>query len=61
MQIHRWMGNHSKYTSWGFLRWRRFTPIEQTLGLLLKYQEDVGTMRAGGARTLLDESRVVGR
>jgi MoxR-like ATPase len=32
--------------------------IEETLGVLLKYQEDVGTMRAGGARTMLEESRV---
>jgi MoxR-like ATPase len=31
--------------------------VEQTLGVLLKYQEDVGTMRGGGARTILDESR----
>jgi MoxR-like ATPase len=33
--------------------------VEQTLGVLLKYQEDVGAMRAGGARALLDESRVL--
>jgi MoxR-like ATPase len=32
--------------------------VEQTLGVLLKYQEDIGAMRGGGARTLLDESRV---
>src|SRR6185437_8250777 len=32
--------------------------IEQTLGVLLKYQEDVGAMRGGGARRILDESRV---
>ena len=32
--------------------------VEQTLGVLLKYQEDVGAMRAGGARTLLAEARV---
>jgi len=32
--------------------------VEQTLGVLLKYQEDVSTMRAGGARSTLDESRV---
>jgi len=32
--------------------------IEQTLGVLLKYQEDVGAMRAGAARRILDESRV---
>ena len=31
--------------------------VEQTLGVLLKYQEDLGTMRGGGARTMLDESR----
>ena len=35
--------------------------VEQTLGVLLKYQEDVGMMRNGGARTILDESRVGGR
>ena len=32
--------------------------VEQTLGVLLKYQEDVGAMRSGGARTMLEESRV---
>ncbi len=32
--------------------------VEQTLGVLLKYQEDLATMRPGGARTLLDEARV---
>ena len=32
--------------------------VEQTLGVLLKYQEDVGAMRGGGARTMLEESRV---
>ncbi|HEU4682101.1 MAG TPA: MoxR family ATPase [Gemmatimonadales bacterium] len=31
--------------------------VEQTLGVLLKYQEDVAAMRAGGARTILGESR----
>ncbi len=31
--------------------------VEQTLGVLLKYQEDVGAMRNGGARTMLDEAR----
>ena len=31
--------------------------VEQTLGVLLKYQEDVAAMRGGGARTILDESR----
>ena len=34
--------------------------VEQTLGVLLKYQEDVGAMRGGGARTMLDESRMGG-
>jgi MoxR-like ATPase len=32
--------------------------VEQTLGVLLKYQEDVATMRSGGAKTVLEESRV---
>jgi MoxR-like ATPase len=32
--------------------------VEQTLGVLLKYQEDLATMRPGGARALLDEARV---
>jgi MoxR-like ATPase len=32
--------------------------VEQTLGVLLKYQEDVAAMRSGGARTILEESRV---
>ncbi len=32
--------------------------IEQTLGVLLKYQEDVAAMRSGGARTILEQSRV---
>jgi MoxR-like ATPase len=32
--------------------------VEQTLGVLLKYQEDVAAMRGGGARTVLEESRV---
>jgi MoxR-like ATPase len=31
--------------------------VEQTLGVLLKYQEDVAAMRGGGAGALLDESR----
>jgi MoxR-like ATPase len=31
--------------------------IEQTVGVLLKYQEDVAAMRSGGARTILEESR----
>ncbi|MBA3498206.1 MAG: MoxR family ATPase [Gemmatimonadales bacterium] len=34
--------------------------VEQTLGVLLKYHEDVGAMRNGGARTMLGESRVRG-
>jgi MoxR-like ATPase len=29
--------------------------VEQTLGALLKYQEDVSAMRGGGARTMLAE------
>jgi MoxR-like ATPase len=33
--------------------------VEQTLGVLLKYQEDVAAMRGGGARTVLDESRAM--
>jgi MoxR-like ATPase len=32
--------------------------VEQTLGVLLKYQEDVAAMRAGGARTILEETWV---
>jgi MoxR-like ATPase len=35
--------------------------VEQTLGVLLKYQEDVGAMRSGGARTILEESRAGAR
>jgi len=31
--------------------------VEETLGVLLKYQEDVAAMREGGARTLLAELR----
>ena len=34
------------------------TQVEQTLGVLLKYQEDVAAMRGGGARTVLEETRV---
>lgn len=34
--------------------------VEETLGVLLKYQEDVATMRSGGARTVLDEMRATG-
>jgi MoxR-like ATPase len=30
--------------------------VEQTLGVLLKYQEDIGAMRAGGARAMLLEA-----
>jgi MoxR-like ATPase len=39
---------------------RRLEPaqVEQTLGVLLKYQEDVSTMRGGAARVLLDEAKV---
>jgi MoxR-like ATPase len=42
---------------------RRLDPahVDQTLGVLLKYQEDVAAMRAGGARTILEESRVATR
>ena len=32
--------------------------VDQTLGVLLKYQEDLATMRAGGARAILEESRL---
>jgi MoxR-like ATPase len=31
--------------------------VEQTLGALLKYQEDMSAMRGGGARTMLEEVR----
>ena len=31
--------------------------VEQTLGVLLKYQEDVAAMRSGGARGILHESQ----
>ena len=31
--------------------------VEQTLGALLKYQEDMSAMRGGGAKTLLEEVR----
>ena len=34
------------------------TQIEQTLGVLLKYHEDIGVMRGGGARTILAEAAV---
>lgn len=32
--------------------------VEQTLGVLLKYQEDVAAMRSGAARAILEETRV---
>jgi MoxR-like ATPase len=32
--------------------------VEETLGVLLKYQEDVAAMRGGGARRVLEEMRV---
>jgi len=32
--------------------------VEQTLGVLLKYQEYVAAMRSGGAKTVLEESRL---
>jgi MoxR-like ATPase len=35
--------------------------VEQTLGVLLKYQEDVTGMRTGGARAILDEVRAGAR
>ena len=35
--------------------------VEETLGVLLKYQEDVAMMRAGGARTMVDEARAAAR
>jgi MoxR-like ATPase len=34
--------------------------VEETLGVLLKYQEDVAVMRGGGARTVLEEMRATG-
>jgi MoxR-like ATPase len=34
--------------------------VEETLGVLLKYQEDVAALRNGGARTLLAEMRATG-
>ncbi|HEX5634142.1 MAG TPA: MoxR family ATPase [Gemmatimonadales bacterium] len=34
--------------------------VEQTLGVLLKYQEDLGTLKGGTAGTLLAESRATG-
>ncbi|HEX2450720.1 MAG TPA: MoxR family ATPase [Gemmatimonadales bacterium] len=35
--------------------------VEQTLGALLKYQEDLSAMRNGGARTMLEEARAGAR
>jgi MoxR-like ATPase len=35
--------------------------VEQTLGALLKYQEDLSAMRNGGARTTLEEARALAR
>ena len=35
--------------------------IDQTLGVLLKYQEDVAAVRGPAAKTMLDESRVLTR
>jgi MoxR-like ATPase len=32
--------------------------VDQTLGVLLKYQEDLAMMRAGGARAILEEPRI---
>ena len=32
--------------------------VEQTLGVLLKYQEDIAAMRGGGARGMLEEAKV---
>jgi MoxR-like ATPase len=32
--------------------------VDQTLGVLLKYQEDLVAMRGGGARTVLEQTRV---
>ncbi len=34
--------------------------VDQTLGVLLKYQEDIAAIRGVGARTILDESRAGG-
>jgi MoxR-like ATPase len=34
--------------------------VDQTLGVLLKYHEDLTAIRGGGARTILDESRATG-
>jgi MoxR-like ATPase len=35
--------------------------VDQTLGVLLKYREDVASMRGGAARAMLEESRAVRR
>jgi MoxR-like ATPase len=35
--------------------------VDQTLGVLLKYQEDVATVRGATARTMLEESRALRR
>jgi MoxR-like ATPase len=35
--------------------------VDQTLGVLLKYQEDVATVRGATARTMLEESRALTR
>jgi len=39
---------------------RRLDPeqVDQTLGVLLKYQEDLAAMRSGGATAILEESRI---
>ncbi len=34
--------------------------VDQTLGVLLKYQEDIAAIRGGAARTILNESRAGG-
>jgi MoxR-like ATPase len=41
------------------LAWKQLDEgrIEQTLGVLLKYQEDLGALRGGGVKTLLAEAR----
>jgi hypothetical protein len=35
--------------------------VDQTLGVLLKYQEDVVTTRGAAVRTMLDENRAFKR
>jgi len=37
------------------------TQVDQTLGVLLKYQEDVAAVRGPAAKTMLEESRVLTR